>query len=117
MYLILNEVEEKPDYGNKRIEVKFTAERQRLGENREIETEKKEEEELNKSDQGKESVLNNPVNPREAPSEVPPVTPLEIPDPQPPNEIPEISPVEVPEVNPIEIPEKEGDEQGSGLRF
>lgn len=106
-------MEEKPDYGNKRIEVKFTAERQRLGENREIETEKKEEEELNKNDQSKESVLNNPVNPREAPSE----TPTELPSEVPPSEIPEISPVEVPEINPIEIPEKEGEEQGSGMRY
>ena len=114
-------MEEKPDYGNDRIEVKFTDDRQRLGENREIETEKIEEEELNKNDQGKESVLNNPVNPREAPSEVPPITPQEIPDPQPPNEIPEISPVEVPDINPtinpIEIPEKQGEEQGSGMRY
>lgn len=110
-------MEEKPDYGNNRIEIKFTAERQRLGENREIETEKKEEEELNKNDQGKESVLNNPVNPREAPSE----TPTELPSEVPPSEIPEISPVEVPEINPIidpkEIPEKGGEEQGSGMRY
>ena len=110
-------MEEKPDYGNNRIEIKFTADRQRPGENREIETEKKEEVELNKNDQSKESILNNPVNPREAPGE----TPTELPSELPPSEIPEIHPVEVPDINPtinpIEIPEKGGEEQGSGMRY
>lgn len=79
--------EERINYGNERIEIKFT---DRAG------------------------MLNTPENPAAPPGEVPEVTPTEIPDPQPPNEIPLVNPVEVPEVNPpLEIPQRDS----GGLRY